>query len=89
MDDSGWVKYWADERGKVAELEYKSFITSMERADKKTGWVGKACRSFADKRDKVGIDGVPNSCSSTVDKLGKMTHHFDAIFHLLHRGKLH
>ena len=41
MDDSGWVKYWADERGKVAELEYKSFITSMERADKKTGWVGK------------------------------------------------
>ena len=38
---SGWVKHCADERGKVDKLEYKSFVTSLERADKKTGWVGK------------------------------------------------
>ena len=37
----GWVKHQADERGKVAKLKYKSFVTSLERADKKTGMVGK------------------------------------------------
>ena len=26
---------------KVAKLKYNSFVTSLERADKKTGWVGK------------------------------------------------
>ena len=36
-----WVKHRADKRGKVAKLKYKSFVTSLERADKKTGWVGK------------------------------------------------
>ena len=36
----GWAKHWADKRGKVAKFEYKSFVTSLERADKKTGWVG-------------------------------------------------
>ena len=25
----------------MAKLRYKSFVTSLERADKKTGWVGK------------------------------------------------
>ena len=44
----GWVKYRADKRGKVAKLEYKSFVRSLKRADKKT-----------DKRNKVGMDGVP------------------------------
>ena len=37
----GWVKHRADKRGKVGKLRYKSFVTSLERADKKTGWVGK------------------------------------------------
>ena len=37
----GWVKHRADNRGKVATLKYKSFVTSLERPDKKTGWVGK------------------------------------------------
>ena len=37
----GWVKHRADKRGKVTKLKYKSFVTSPERADKKTGWVGK------------------------------------------------
>ena len=37
----GWVKHRADERGKVAELKHKSFVTSLERTGKKTGWVGK------------------------------------------------
>ena len=37
----GWVKHRADKRGKVAKLKYKSFVTSLEKADKKTGWVGK------------------------------------------------
>ena len=41
MDDCGWVKHWADKRGKVAKLKYKSFVTSLERNVKKTGWVGK------------------------------------------------
>ena len=41
MDDCGWVKHWADKRGKVAKLKYKSFVKSLERADRKTGWVGK------------------------------------------------
>ena len=36
-----WVKHRADKRGKVGKLEYKSFVTSLERANKKTGWVGK------------------------------------------------
>ena len=38
---AGWVKHRADKRGKVAKLKYKSFVTSLERPDKKTGWVGK------------------------------------------------
>ena len=37
----GWVKNWADKRGKVAKSKYISFVTSLERADKKIGWVGK------------------------------------------------
>ena len=37
----GWIKHRADERGKVGKLEYKCFVTTLERADKKTGWVGK------------------------------------------------
>ena len=37
----GWVKHWADKRGKVAKLKYKSFVTSLGRNVKKTGWVGK------------------------------------------------
>ena len=37
----GWVKYWDDKRGTVTKSKYKSFVTSLERADKKTGWVGK------------------------------------------------
>ena len=35
----GWVKHQADKRGKVARLKCKSFVTSLERADKNTGWV--------------------------------------------------
>ena len=37
----GWVKHGADKRGKVAKLKYKSFVMSLERANKKTGWMGK------------------------------------------------
>ena len=37
----GWVKHRDDKRGTVAKLEYKSFVTSLERVDKKTTWVGK------------------------------------------------
>ena len=37
----GWVKHRDDKRGTVAKLKCKSFVTSLERADKKTGWVGK------------------------------------------------
>ena len=37
----GWVKPLDDKRGKVGKLECKSFVTSLERADKKTRWVGK------------------------------------------------
>ena len=37
----GWVKHRADKSGKVAKLRYESFVTSLERADEKTGWVGK------------------------------------------------
>ena len=37
----GRVKHRADKRGKVAKLEYKCFVTSLERADKNTGCVGK------------------------------------------------
>ena len=33
----GWVKHRADKRGKVAESKYKSFVVSLERADKETG----------------------------------------------------
>ena len=35
----GWVKHWANKRGKVARLKCKSFVTSLERADKNNGWV--------------------------------------------------
>ena len=41
MDDCGWVKHRDDKRGKVDKSKYKSFVTSLKRADKKTGWVGK------------------------------------------------
>ena len=54
-----WVKHWADKGGKVGKLKYKTFITSLERADKRTRWVSKKNRTFADKRGKVGMDGVP------------------------------
>ena len=37
----GWVKHRADNRGKVIKSKYKSFVTSLERAEKKTGWAGK------------------------------------------------
>ena len=37
----GWDKHRADKPGKVTKLKYKSFVTSLERANKKTGWVGK------------------------------------------------
>ena len=37
----GWVKHRADKRGKAAKLKYKNFATSLESADKRTGWVGK------------------------------------------------
>ena len=37
----GWVKHRADKCGKVDKSKYKSFVTSLERADKKTEWVGK------------------------------------------------
>ena len=37
----GWVKHRADKRGQVDKFEYKSFVTSLERADEKTGWMGK------------------------------------------------
>ena len=30
----------------------------MVRADNMTGWVGKTHRPFADKHDKVGMDGI-------------------------------
>ena len=36
-----WVKNWVDKCGKVAKSKYKRIVTSLERADKKTGWVGK------------------------------------------------
>ena len=50
----GWVKHRADKCDKVAKSKYKGFVTSLERADKKTGWVGKKTyRPFADKRGKV------------------------------------
>ena len=41
MDDrvGGWVKLRAVKCDKVAKLKYKSFVTSLERADKKAGWV--------------------------------------------------
>ena len=62
----GLVKNWADKRSKVAKLKYKSFFTSLERADKKTVCVDKKLigthRPIADKRDKVGMDGVPSLC---------------------------
>ena len=31
---------WVDKRDKVSKLKYKRFITSLERADKMTKWVG-------------------------------------------------
>ena len=37
----GCVKHRADKRSKVAKLKYESFVTSLERADKKAGWVVK------------------------------------------------
>ena len=52
-----WVKHWADKRGKVDKLKYTSFVTSLERANKKSGWV-KSLSFFADKRDKVGMDDI-------------------------------
>ena len=39
----GWVKRRADKRGKVSKLWYKIIFTSLERVDKKTGWVDKKC----------------------------------------------
>ena len=43
-------------------VNHKSFVLSLARDDKKTGWVGKkVIRSFTDKRDKVGMDGFPYS----------------------------
>ena len=42
MDDCGWVeKHRDDKRRTVAKSKYKSFVTPLERANKKTGWVGK------------------------------------------------
>ena len=41
MDDcGGWVKHRADKCDKVAKSKYKSFVTSLKMADKKTGWMG-------------------------------------------------
>ena len=37
----GWVKHRSDKRDKVAKLKYNTFVTSLKREDKKTGWVGK------------------------------------------------
>ena len=37
----GWVNHRADKRGKATKSKYKSFVTSLESVDKKTGWVGK------------------------------------------------
>ena len=37
----GWVKHRADKRVKVSKLRYKSFVTSQERTDKRTGLVGR------------------------------------------------
>ena len=37
----GWVKHQADKRGNVAKSKFRSFFMSLERAVKKTGWVGK------------------------------------------------
>ena len=37
----GWVKHRDDKRGTVAKLKVKSIAMSLERFDKKTGWVGK------------------------------------------------
>ena len=37
----GWVKHRDDKHGKVAKSKYESFVTTLERVDKKTGWVGK------------------------------------------------
>ena len=37
----GWVKHRDDNRGTVAKSKYKSFATSLERAEKKTGWMDK------------------------------------------------
>ena len=44
----------------ATKLRYKSFVTPLESADKKTGWVGKKFVDdpFADNLDKVGMDGV-------------------------------
>ena len=42
----GWIKHRDDKRGTVAKSKYKSFVTSLERADKKTGWVGKKLSSI-------------------------------------------
>ena len=37
----GWVKLRADKLGKVGKSKYKSFVPSLDRADKKTGLMGK------------------------------------------------
>ena len=37
----GWVRHRDDKHGAVAKSKYKIFVTSLERADKKTGWVSK------------------------------------------------
>ena len=65
----GCVKHWADKRGKVARLKYKSFVTSLATADRRMAVKDKkAYRPFAEKRDKVGMDDVPytgirNACN--------------------------
>ena len=37
----GCVKHRDDKRGTVAKSKYEIFVSSLERADKKTGWMGK------------------------------------------------
>ena len=36
-----WVKHRDNKRGTVAKSKYKSCVPSLEKADKKTGWVDK------------------------------------------------
>ena len=75
----GCVKHRADKRGKVAKSKCKSFFTSLERADKKTGWVY--------KRDKVGMDGVPKFAtqSSKIFKTRGIQGHDSRAWHCIHK----